>query len=111
MSSVSAGIFDLSWEPNPSATAPWLALALTDGTLALVEVREDNETVRKGSIDIDKVALSTCVAFQPPAATPDKLLSVSTSNGFLATIKVTSSSDAVAHYAQRNIGAAAFCQH
>ncbi|BDA51411.1 Diphthine methyltransferase [Coccomyxa sp. Obi] len=85
------GIFELKWEPNPSAAAPWLALALTDGTLALLQLGEDNEAVRKGSVDVDSAALSTCVAFQPPAATPDKVLGVSTSNGFLATIKVDGS--------------------
>lgn len=83
-----AGIFQICWDPNPNNAIPCLALALTDGTLALIQVRKNGNLEVRWKVDVDHTALTTCVDFQSSALTSDRVLSVSSSKGDLAIVKV-----------------------
>lgn len=83
-----AGIFEMKWDPEAHVAGPCLALALTDGSLVLVESPcEDSPKVICKSY-IDQGALSTCVDFKRGAASQERVLGASTSNGSLAIVKV-----------------------
>lgn len=80
-----AGIFESKWDLYAST----LALALADGSLALLKLADPSEPAREAlRLKVDDQGLATCVDFTTHSPEHQRRLCVSTSKGMLVEVQV-----------------------